>query len=273
MLHRRGFIAALIALIVGGVIGWGSVRQPYGLVESRGPVPPLATAAPVKSFRVATFNIHSGRGFNGDEDLSRTALALQGMDLAGLNEVRGPSIFGDHDQSTELGRRLGLAAVFGPSERRWYVTSFGNGLLSRFPILKWRSQPLETGGRGSYRAVILAEIQIGAASVRVLIGHSERGELRDAQLREIKALFAEVAAPALLLGDLNANLHHPLLREIQKLPDVAHALTEKMHTSTALTAIDHIYARGLIVRAAGITTTPASDHPLVWAEVEYPGSS
>jgi endonuclease/exonuclease/phosphatase (EEP) superfamily protein YafD len=115
--------------------------------------------------------------------------------------------------------------------------------------------------------VVLAEIAAGAGKLRVLIAHPERGELRHGQLREIKTIFAAVGAPALLLGDLNANAEHPALREIEMLPGTAHVLSGKDY---APRGIDHIYAKGLTVRSAGVTATSASDHPLVWAEVALP---
>jgi endonuclease/exonuclease/phosphatase family metal-dependent hydrolase len=266
--YRIGLL--VLCFVFGAVIGLGSVRRPYGPVESHGPVlPPAGAPASAKTLKIATFNIHSGRGVKGDRNLARTADVLRGIDVAGLNEVRGPSVFGSADQAAELGARLGAAAVFGPSERRWYVTSFGNGLLSRFPILSWRSRPLEAGRLGSYRAVFLAEIAAGAAKLRVLIAHPERGELRHDQLREIKTIFARVGAPAVLLGDLNASSDHPALREIEMLPGTLHVLSGK---DSSPRGIDHIYAKGLTVRNAGVTVTPASDHPLVWAEVALPGT-
>jgi endonuclease/exonuclease/phosphatase family metal-dependent hydrolase len=261
-LRRYRIRLLALCLVFGAVVGLGSVRRPYGPVESQEPVlPPAGAPAPAQTLKIATFNIHSGRGLKGDRNLARTADVLRGVDVAGLNEVRGPSVLGTADQAADLGGRLGVAAVFGPSERRWYVASFGNGLLSRFPILRWRSRPLKAGRLGSYRAVLLAEIAAGAAKLRVLVAHPERGDLRLDQLREIKTIFAAIGAPAVLLGDLNTKADHPSLKPIQSLPGATHVLSK---------GIDHIYAKGLTVRSAGTTTTSASDHPLVWAEFALP---
>jgi endonuclease/exonuclease/phosphatase family metal-dependent hydrolase len=253
----------VLCFVLGAAVGLGSLRRPYGPVESGGPLmPPAAAPETAGTLRIATLNIHSGRGLDGDKNLARTAGVLRGRDVVGLNEVRGPSVFGGLDQAAELGGRLGLAATFGPSERRWYVTSFGNGLLSRFPILAWRSRPMQAGSRGSYRATIFARIQIGGRKVEVLVVHPERGELRDAQLREIGKLFAALEAPAILLGDFNADASHPELRRILGLPGVRHA------DAAPDEKIDHIYLKGLSVKAAGAVRSRASDHPLVWADVE-----
>jgi endonuclease/exonuclease/phosphatase family metal-dependent hydrolase len=266
--YRIGLL--VLCFFFGAVVGLGSVRRPYGPIEYHERLlPPVAAATPGKTLKIATFNIHSGRGAEGERNLARTADVLRGMDVAGLNEVRGPSVFGNVDQAAELGGRLGVAAVFGPSERRWYVATFGNGLLSRFPILSWRSRPLEAGRLGSHRAVLLAEIAAGATKLRVLIAHPERGELRHDQLREIKTIFARVSSPAVLLGDLNTGADHPVLREIEMLPGTSHVLSGK---ESPPRGVDHIYAKGLAVRSAGTTPTSASDHPLVWAELALPGA-
>lgn len=262
---------ALGAFAIGvAVLGLASVRRPYGdIVVHKITQPPRSAivATPAK-FRVASFNIHSGRGADGRRDLGRTARALANVDIAGLNEVRGPSILGGLDQASDLGARLGLAAVFGPSERRWYVTSFGNGLLSGFPILSWRSRPMRASRAGSYRAVISAKAAIGGKTVEVIVAHVEPGEIREAQLRELGHFFAGVRPPALLIGDFNAHLQHPELRRIGTLPGVLHAMTSGPIVVGSSGHIDHIFAKGLRLAGAGATVTDASDHPLVWADLE-----
>src|SRR5438105_4253270 len=77
--------------------------------------------------RVATYNIHSGIGADGRRDLDRTASALKGFDLVGLNEVRG-ALLGD-DEAAILGKRLGMSWIFSPTERHWWYDDFGNAAL------------------------------------------------------------------------------------------------------------------------------------------------
>ena len=215
-----------LVLLLAAVIGLGSVRRPYGEIVSEQALSPPSGATPMAAnrFRVASFNIHSGRDGNGDENLTRTARVMEGFDLVGINEVRGLSLLRNRNQAEQLGLKLGMAAIFGPSERRWYLASFGNGMLSRFPILAWHSRPMRAAGENSYRAVILARLAMPTAAVTALVVHVERGEMRDFQLREIDDLFAQVRAPALLVGDFNAAASHPELLRISKLPGVTAAL-------------------------------------------------
>ena len=260
----------LVALLAGSLIGLGSVRRPYGEVASNETLLPSRpeTKAMRSRLRIATFNIHSGRGVDGEENLGRTAAVMRGFDLIGLNEVRGPDWLRRTSQAEELGAQLGMASIFGPSERRWYITSFGNGLLSRFPILSWRSRPMRVNGKTSYRAVILARLALGDRSVNVVVAHVERGEARDAQLSELRDLLAHTPAPALLLGDFNRGLHHAELRRMAELPGVTYAVPTQPGSRPR--HADHIYAKGFVVDGGGIVPTDASDHPVVWTELEDP---
>ncbi|HEV8341205.1 MAG TPA: endonuclease/exonuclease/phosphatase family protein [Candidatus Binatia bacterium] len=271
--NRRFVLPLLIFLLfAGGIAGLGSIRYPYGELGGLAPVLPSASAErrEVFKFRVASFNIHSGRGADGNFDLSRIATELSGTDLAGLNEVRGPSLLSEKDQAAQLGEKLGMAAIFGPSERRWFITSFGNGLLSRFPILTWRSRPMQVGRPGTYRSVIVARLKIGEQSVQIIVGHVERGELRDPQLRELREIFETTPAPTILMGDLNAEPSHPELLRMANFPGAAHARVFGRFHSSKL--IDHIYVRGLRVLSAEAVFNQASDHPIVWADIESPAS-
>ena len=251
-----------LLLLFAAVIGLGSVRRPYGEILSEQELsPPSSVPIAANGFRVASFNIHSGRDGKGEENLTRTARVMEGFDLVGMNEVRGPSLLRSRNQAEQLGIKLGMAAIFGPSERRWYLASFGNGMLSRYPILSWRSRPMRVAGESSYRAVIFARVAMSTAAATVIVVHVERGQMGDFQLREVSDLFAQVRAPALLMGDFNADAAHPELLRISKLPGVTDALRARSG--------DRIYVKGFVVSDSGMIANEASDHPLVWAELKY----
>ena len=263
---RSTAVVTGLLLLFTAVIGLGSVRRPYGEIVSEQELSPPPGAMPIaaKRFRVAAFNIHSGRDEKGEENLTRTATVMEGFDLVGMNEVRGPSLLQSRNQAEQLGIKLGMAAIFGPSERRWFLASFGNGMLSRYPILSWRSRPMRVAGESSYRAVILARVAMSTAAATVIVVHVERGQMGDFQLREISDLFAQVRAPALLMGDFNADAEHPELLRISKLPEVTDALRSRSG--------DQIYVKGFVVSDSGMIANNASDHPLVWAELKYSGA-
>src|SRR5438093_3388410 len=105
---RQALALLLFLVLAGSVAGIGAVRRPYGEVVGRDPVLPLTSVVEGRAvrFRMTAFNIHSGRSVDGRLSLTRTAATLSDVDLAGLNEVRGPSLFGAPDQAAELGAQL-----------------------------------------------------------------------------------------------------------------------------------------------------------------------
>jgi endonuclease/exonuclease/phosphatase family metal-dependent hydrolase len=253
--------------LVAATLWFGAVRRPYGEIIVSSPLMPPKTAHAVGDrIRVGTFNIHGGGKEIGRENLALTAQTIRGFDLLGLNEVRGRSLSQSRNQAEHLGAEVGMAAVFAPSERRWFVGSFGNGLLSRFPILDWQSTNLQARSARSYRASMTARVAIGDRTVHVMVAHVERGEMRDAQIAEVAHRFASLAAPAILLGDFNAGVSHAQLKRLMNLPGVVSALDAAGERS----GIDHIFVTGLKTTAAGRIDNEASDHPLVLTELAYP---
>jgi endonuclease/exonuclease/phosphatase family metal-dependent hydrolase len=168
-----------------------------------------------------------------------------------------------------LGDRLGVASLFAPTERRWWRDSFGNGLLTRVPIESWRRIPLASPGGSGHRNLLLAEVRVGDARVRVLTTHLDRQRPREGQLRAAIGLFRQLDPPAVLLGDLNTTATDPVLQELVADPTVANPLRAHVPDLPA-GHIDWIFARGLISTAAGVGPVDASDHPLVWAEFVLP---
>jgi endonuclease/exonuclease/phosphatase family metal-dependent hydrolase len=84
--------------------------------------------------RVATYNIHRGRGLDGRTRLERIAAVLAGVDadVIALQEVIGASPL-KPGQAAELGAALGMGWVMAPT-RHLRSALFGNVVLSRFPV-------------------------------------------------------------------------------------------------------------------------------------------
>ncbi len=257
----------LLAVAVAAVITiWhGERRTPsaprqestlQGLVE--------VEALPPGPFRLATFNIHRGKGTDDRVDLQRTAALLRGCDLIALNEVDGD--FGGASQAETLGELLGMAWLFAPTERRWWHEHFGNGLLSRVALGPCQRLLLPGNQGRKYRNAILTSVTVGDRSVRVLATHLDRGLEREMQLKLIVDLFLSLREPAVLLGDLNTEPDDPTLRALLDTPGVteAGAAIEELPDRR----IDWIIVRGLRPLAAEYVTNDASDHPVLWAELE-----
>jgi len=263
---------ALICLGLGALMGTGAVwqvslRRPAGPAEGtclHGGPPAERTTR--KTLRVATYNIRRGLGSNGKRSLDRIATQLRGFDLIGLNEVEGP-VFWRPDQTELLGRRTGLMWLFAPTERRWGWEHFGNGILSGLPVRGWRRVPLPNATGISYRNMLLARVDCSGVEVHLLITHVDLRRDRRAQLRRVAETFRSLPEPAILLGDLNASADDPQVRALVNAPGVADPVAEIGWVGRRS---DWVLTRGLRTVAAGVNPSDASDHPLVWAELEVP---
>jgi endonuclease/exonuclease/phosphatase family metal-dependent hydrolase len=98
--------------------------------------------------RVISYNIQYGKGRDGRYDIDRTAEALVGADIIGLQEVEAYwERSGNLHQVERIAARLGgFHAVFGATvdihktfDGRSVRRQFGNAILSRWPILTTRT--------------------------------------------------------------------------------------------------------------------------------------
>ncbi len=218
--------------------------------------------------RVATFNIHGGKGRDGRRDLDRTAECLEELDFVGLNEVRSDWFAWRPDQAHELGRRLNMASAFAPTEQAGWFDRFGNGLLSRLELTSVQRVPLPGTQRKRFRNAILTGVRWNDQIVRVLAVHLDADKDRARQLELICDLFLSLDEPALLLGDLNTRADDPELQGLLKTPRVIDVLRAASPTDRSPPPhIDWILARGLKAVRAEVRDDGASDHPVVRAEL------
>jgi endonuclease/exonuclease/phosphatase family metal-dependent hydrolase len=256
-----GFCAVAFVLIV----AQGADRTPSRPAQGSHFAGTAAVSPSRGTFRVATFNIHSGVGADDVSDLSRTARCLEGFDVIGLNEVRAAPLTGSADQAAQLGQALGLRWLFAPAERQWWHDHFGNSVLCSLPVKDWQRVPLPgTRGKG-FRNFVRVRVDVGDTPVTVLVTHLDRTVDREAQLKAVIAEFLQLPPPAILMGDLNTPASDPHLVALCRTPGVTDCLSQN-GTATSEN-IDWIFVRGLECRAAGLRDAGASDHPLAWAEV------
>jgi endonuclease/exonuclease/phosphatase family metal-dependent hydrolase len=224
-------------------------------------------------FRIGTFNIHSCKGLDGRRDVDRVAKCLKGLDFVGLNEVQGSNLFEKQDQAALLGQQLGMAWLFAPSVRQWYCLESGNALLTRVPVIAWHRIPLVRRVDYSYRNAVQLDLrqESGQESrvIHVLLTHVNRryDSEREAQLKEVISMFMGMAEPAVLLGDLNSTAQDAQIRQLMSSPGVIDAVGQVLGEKNP-ERIDWIFVRGLRCIDAGIVENDASDHPLIWAELE-----
>ena len=218
--------------------------------------------------RVATYNLHSGYDRDGDYSADRIAGVIRdaGVDVVGLQEVN--ALWAPLDRLIAYHGGGDMAGVFAPTERKWWRDAFGNGLMSRLPVGGWRAVPLPRHRSASgHRNLLVADVAVGAGrALRVIVTHVDRQAGRADQLREAVAAFLAAPAPAVLVGDLNTHASDPQLAALLVAPGVVEA--HGPHGLRRGGQIDWIFARGAAVVAAGRVESDASDHDLLWADLD-----
>ena len=262
----------LAALAVGAVLAGRRVPLPPTSGDAARDLPGAAEAH-LPRWKVAVWNIHSGKGRDERRDLTRVGRELTNFDLVGLNEVRGPTPLSNWDlqgmnQAAQLGRQLRVGWMFLPYESRFGVADFGNGLLTRTPVRGWVCVPLPSSSPSGHGNLSVLTVPALDQPVRVLLTHVDRDRDRLPQLREVVRTFEELAPPAILMGDLNTTAVDPLLAPLLAQEDIVNPFAGQVITSPpGRGQIDWILVKGLEVRDAGWQDTGASDHPLLWVEL------
>jgi endonuclease/exonuclease/phosphatase family metal-dependent hydrolase len=263
---------ALVAMVIlAPVFYWaGERRVPAGGAEGAALSGEIAAPRPPRgSLRVGSFNIHAAKGLDGKRDITRIADCLRDLDLVALNEVAGSRPWEDWNQSQQLGEALGRQWLFAPTESRWWHGSFGNGLLSTLPVRYWQRIQFDLAGAHTHRNLVVTAVEVDGVKVNVLLTHLDSRDLgrRHNQLRAAGELFLSLAEPAILLGDLNSTADDEQLQRLLHAPGVVDAVAAGGAKASA-SRIDWILTRGLRTVESGVVDNGASDHPLVWAELE-----
>jgi endonuclease/exonuclease/phosphatase family metal-dependent hydrolase len=227
--------------------------------------------------RVATYNIHRGRGLDGRTRLERIAavLATIDADIVALQEVVGASPL-KPGQAAELGAALGMGWVMAAT-RHLRTALFGNVVLSRFPVRHHVQHDL-TWQTCEPRNVQRVDLEVGGAHVLHLYNvHLGTALLeRRQQAARLAGLVHDkrVTGPKIVLGDFNEwarGLATDILAERLESVDLRQHLRRKRTYPGffPILHLDHIYFEGR-VEVVKVTlprdrlTLVASDHlPLV----------
>ena len=267
--RQRSWSLALASSALAVFVWFGSQRNSAG-PDAGTTFSGKATVGEVQSgatFRVGTFNIHSGRGRDGRTDLARVAELLRPADFVGLNEVRGAAPFNNDDQAEVIGGALECAWLFAPAEQRWWNQFYGNAVVSDLAVRNWQRIPLPRKAAKSFRNIVLVTADLGNERIRILCTHLERSSTADriAQLQAVSNLFLALQPPVILLGDLNTVRADEHLQPLLTSEGVVDALAKQPQDDPR--RIDWILLRGLEAVAAGHDDTGASDHPYYWADL------
>lgn len=153
--------------------------------------------------RVATWNIHGGVGRDRKYDAERIIAVIRelGADIVALQEVS--PVTPDEGLLKDVATVLGVKVVTGPMHTRHGI-SYGNALLSRFPIVDTSLIDLSVRSH-ERRGAIDASILMGERAIRVISTHlGLRPYERREQVQRILATLGDSGtSPVILMGDVN----------------------------------------------------------------------
>jgi len=221
--------------------------------------------------KIMTFNTQHCKNFlEGCIDIPLMAKVIResGAEVVGLNEMYGAGTAPNFtDQTGTLAEMTGMHHYFGQAIGYDGVKPYGNGLLSRMPILKAETilipDPAEKTGPKNYetRCVLKATLEGG---ITVLVTHF--GLNTDEEQLAVKTVLENAEAEkCILMGDFNVEPNDPILDPLRNIfKDAADLLPDAGLTfpsDAPYKKIDYIMVTPDVeILEAEVPNTVASDH-------------
>ena len=229
---------------------------------------PLSNSSQIpnqNSFKLGVYNIHRGRGTDGQKDLQRIAGVIKDVDVVGLCECEGASILGKPNQCEQLGALLDTATLFGPTQKRFGRYDRGNGLLSRLSVSRWYQEPLVDSTGTHPRCILRADLVTEAGEIAFFVTHLARRIDQREQLKTVIDRFQQYDR-AILVGDFNMVKESRPLAEFLEQRGCCDAIATGRGDYAK--RIDWIFTRGVEIIDRGYHPKGPSDHPFYWIEVK-----
>lgn len=206
-----------------------------------------------------------------DFDSVADAVRGVGAHIVGLNEMRGAGTDPEYTAQTEiLAEKLGYYSFFAKAIDVKGSNPYGNGLLSKYPILSAEVIPIPDpvirayNGYYESRCVLKARIDVPGGIVTVLVSHF--GLNPDEQKNAVETVIGAMdARSCIFMGDLNVTPEDSVLLPIRdKLFDTAELFGGKLlsfPSDEPDRKIDYIFTtRDVSVTEADIPEIVVSDH-------------
>ena len=156
------------------------------------------------------------------------AIRCSGADVVALNETYDEDAaprFGG--QAKTVARLLGMAYYFAPATRLNGTETYGNSILSRYPLVRTETVPIPDPAPRRYRdyyetrCVLLCTVDVNGTAVRFAVTHF--GLNPDERENAVKTVLAHTEDERFILtGDLNVLPDDPVLAPIRaRLRDAA----------------------------------------------------
>ena len=223
------------------------------------------------TLRVLSYNVRHGAGMDLVVDLERTAAVIRALDphVVLLQEIDSCTArTGGVDQTRELASRTGLPHYAFGRFMTYDGGAYGMAVLSASPLLAHTNHVLPEGDEP--RSALAARIRpLAGGPEMVFVGiHLYRTAAeRFAQARTLVDVFADEAAPVVLVGDFNSEPGDPVMRllgEHWKMPAKPTGDRLTWRADAPEVEIDHVLyrpeSRFAVVDYRVIDEREASDH-------------
>ena len=215
-----------------------------------------------------------------DYAIMAETIRRQNPDIVSLNEMRDEGPMDGYDAQVKiLSEKTDMRGYFAEAISFEGQKPYGNGLLTRFPILKTEVIPIPVPEVRPYsdwyedRCLLKATLDVDGKALTVLVIHV--GLNPDEAQRAIDTILANLPNErCILMGDFNLTPDSPILAPIfEKMQDAA-ALIEGEAFSYPSDApnvkIDYVFAsKDIKIKAAEIPAVVASDHRPHTAIIEF----
>jgi endonuclease/exonuclease/phosphatase family metal-dependent hydrolase len=230
--------------------------------------------------RVLTFNILHGATTQGDFDLDKIAEVIKRVDpdFVALQEVDFKTNRArKYDLATELGIRTKMAPLFGKA-MNFDGGGYGEGILSKYPIIASRNIPLPHSPGNEPRAALEITVELPSGDTIQFIGthleHQQQSGDRILQVQKINDVFVDNSYPTILAGDLNDTPESKPISLLKKYWEDASGKTgaPTYPSNNPAKKIDYIFYRPAVAWKVTdtriICDTIASDHCAVYAVLQ-----
>jgi len=230
--------------------------------------------------RILTFNILHGATTKGDFDLDKIAEVINNVnpDFVALQEVDFKTNRAkNYDLATELGLRTKMAPLFGKA-MDFDGGGYGEGVLSKYPIIASRNIPLPHSPGNEPRTALEVTVELQSGDTISFIGthleHQQESGDRLYQAQKINNVFLGNQFPTILAGDLNDTPNSKPIALIKRYwEDVFGENHEPTYPSdNPIKKIDYIFYRPSVFWKVNetrvICDSVASDHCAVFAVLQ-----
>ncbi len=176
---------------------------------------------------IMSYHIHHCIDFSSKSNLTKIANIIneRDVDIVGLNEVdRRLLRTGFKDQTRMISEKTGLNYVFGANLKR-FIGTYGNALLTKFPILHAENHRLPRINRNEPRGLLDTTLLLpNNQHLRVLVTHlSLEPRERILQIGWIENYISKIEDPFYILGDFNDELTalsemEPIIKDVKTFP-------------------------------------------------------